>query len=269
MNNQRLLCVLLTVLLMQSPQNAVCSSKAETPLKASLIIVSPGTAIYSSLGHCALRLQSPDNGLDYCFTYEANADEGIADYVRFFSAKTQAHWVAVATSTYFHDYAAEHRSLTEYPLPLQQKEIQQLWRNLDESITSDYTDRFDFITNNCTQGLLRMLAQSVDRQLNLTEPSRLATLDNGDLARLVTHRSAWMQFLVITLLGSQADGHWDVFNRATPEYLAVMMNLKADNSSSEYDESDGNQDYTGGPLSPMAVFFAVICLLSRFVSIGL
>lgn len=220
-----IISTLVFISLSATARTSTPATRDSSELKATLLIVDHGKELYSSLGHCALRLQAPQFGLDYCFTYEANAEENITDYLRLFAAQTKAHWVAVKSQQYFADYAKEHRGITEYVLPLKRTEIQRLWKNLDDAITSGADDQFDFLTNNCTQGLLRMLDLSIDGELPMKEPKETVDLDNGQLARLETASSPWMQFLIITLMGSQADGHWEPMQRATPELLPKMLGL--------------------------------------------
>lgn len=204
------------------------SGDSDGGLRASLMVVSPGPRLYQSLGHCALRLVSEEHQLDYCFTFEADADGTVADYVRFFAGRCQARWVAVPTAQYIADYGREQRSLTAYALPLADDQIRHLWQRLDEAVTSRQTHPFNFIDSNCAQGVAQMLAPYI----TLHEQQWMAAMDNGLLARHALSHAPWMQFLVVTLMGTEADGHWTVLMRTTPGLLPQMLGLNNKSSVS-------------------------------------
>lgn len=193
------------------------SADSDGVLRAQLVVVSPGDRLYQSLGHCALRLVSEEHQLDYCFTFEADADGTVADHVRFFVGRCQARWVAVPTAQYTADYSREQRSLTAYALPLADDQIRHLWQRLDEAVTSRRTLPFNFIDSNCAQGVAQML----EPYITLHEPQWMGAMDNGRLARHALSHAPWMQFLVVTLMGTEADGHWTPLRRTTPGLLPL------------------------------------------------
>ena len=199
--------------------NALPTDSCGTALRAQLVVVSPGDRLYQQLGHCALRLQSEVHRLDYCFTFEADADGTPADYVRFFAGRYRARWVAVPTAQYAADYSHEQRTLTAYTLPLADDQIRQLWQRLDEAVTSGQTLPFNFIDSNCAQGVAQMLSP----YMSLHEPQWMAAMDNAQLARHALSHAPWMQFLVVTLMGTEADGHWPLVRRTTPGLLPQML----------------------------------------------
>lgn len=193
--------------------------QATAALRAQLVVVSPGDRLYQQLGHCALRLQSEEHGLDFCFTFEADADGTPTDYLRFFAGQCQARWVAVPTAQYTADYSHEQRTLTTYTLPLADDQIRHLWQRLDEAVTNRQTHPFNFIDSNCAQGVAQMLSPYI----TLQEPQWMAAMSNGQLARHALSHAPWMQFLVITLMGTEADGLWPLVRRTTPGLLPQML----------------------------------------------
>ena len=103
---------------------------------ASLLVASPGEALYSSYGHCALRMECPVHNLDYCFSFEMKFDDSLQDYLSFFAGNVQSHIIAVPTIKYVDDYKKEGRGIKQYELNFSTHEKQELWRALD----NDYID---------------------------------------------------------------------------------------------------------------------------------
>ena len=84
----------------------------------SILVTSPGQEGYSSLGHCALRMECPAYGLDYCFSFEVDMGSAVADYLVFFSGDTPAGFLARETGAYLQRYKAEGRAIVQYTLNL-------------------------------------------------------------------------------------------------------------------------------------------------------
>ena len=83
---------------------------------ASLLIASPGEAIYSQLGHVALRMECPVHNLDYCFSFEEEA--GMGGIMKFFIGKTDAHMMAVPTAEFLKGFKLDGRQVMQYTLNL-------------------------------------------------------------------------------------------------------------------------------------------------------
>ena len=49
---------------------------------ASLVIISPTDDVYSSLGHCAVRMECPSHNLDFCFSSETETGS-FNDFINF------------------------------------------------------------------------------------------------------------------------------------------------------------------------------------------
>ena len=102
---------------------------------ASVLVASPGEEGYSTLGHCALRMECPVYGLDYCFSFEMNTGTAATDYLAFFSGQSPAGFVAMETPVYLQRFKDEGRGIVQYTLNLTPRQKQELWRRLDEKST--------------------------------------------------------------------------------------------------------------------------------------
>ncbi len=122
---------------------------------ASVLVASPGEAIYSQLGHAALRMECPVHNLDYCFSFEEEA--GMGGILKFFVGKTDAHMIAVPTAQFLAGFKKDGRQVKQYILTLTTHEEQELWRLLDNDYVDEELRHFNFLQNNCSSVSLRAI----------------------------------------------------------------------------------------------------------------
>lgn len=184
-------------------------------VKTSLMISTPADIIYSSLGHCAIRMECPSENLDYCFSLET--DVRPQDYVRFFQGSTEAAVRAIPTESYIEEFQSQGRGITQYELNLNWKEKQLLWKNLDEEMMKPPHLKFNFLNTNCVMMVIIMIQNAlIDEQINYVKLPSYATCDNGNGLRQLTTDTPWYQFIYITLSGSICDDSFALEYRLTP-----------------------------------------------------
>ena len=189
---------------------------------ASLVTATASDVIYSSMGHCALRLQCPTASLDYCFSLEMEARPG--DYVKFFSGEMKAAVVAVPTGEFLNAYREEGRGVTEHELNLTHHEKQQLWRLLDEELVKPPHLTFNFLNTNCVMMSMVMIEQClIDEHIDFGTMPAVMQSDNGDLIRYHSQDSPWAQFLYITLSGAACDDHYETEYRLSPQMIVEVL----------------------------------------------
>lgn len=213
----------LTSLLAQAgEQDTTLLPDSSNFVTASLVTATPTDVIYSSLGHCSLRMQCPSEGLDYFFSLEVAADP--SEYMRFFSGQSKAAVVAVPSDVFINTYAGEGRGLTAYELNLTLREKQKLWRILDEEVVKPPHLTFDFLNTNCVMMSLMMIENAlIDEEINFGQLPDALQLDNGDLIRYHSRHTPWAQFLYITMSGSACDGHYQMEYRLSPEMIVEVL----------------------------------------------
>lgn len=189
---------------------------------ASLLVFSPGEAMYSQVGHVALRMECPVHDLDYCFSFEQETDMG--GFVKFFSGKTDAHMMAVPTGQYLASARKDRRRVMQYTLALTTAEEQNLWRILDEDYVAPELRKFNFLQNNCSSVSLYAVEDVVtDETIDFNGWPEPFTMSNGRGVRFLTRNSAWLQFWCITFLGSESDAYWANEQRTSPELLPQVL----------------------------------------------
>lgn len=214
--------ILLLPLTCHAEEEDVVSPDSSNFVIASLVTTTPADIIYSSMGHCAIRMQCPSESLDYCFSLEMAAEPG--DYVQFFSGQAKAAVVAVPTQEFIDAYRAEGRGMTQYELSLTHHEKQQLWRLLDEEVVKPPHLTFNFLNTNCVMMSMLMIEHClINEQINFGQLPPALQLDNGDLIRHHSAHTPWAQFLYITLSGAACDGHEMMEYRLSPKMIVEVL----------------------------------------------
>lgn len=132
---------------------------ADDFIRASLLVVDPGSDIYTVFGHAALRMECPSRGLDFCFTFEMDMDAG--SLLRFVRHKAKAGFAAAPTEVFLRQYREAHRGVTAYELKLTPREKQELWRNLDREVAAGATWDYDYPVVNCASMCVYVVEKSL------------------------------------------------------------------------------------------------------------
>lgn len=204
---------------------------------ASLLVASPGEALYSSYGHCAFRMECPVHDLDFCFSFEMEFDESFQDYIKFFIGNVKSHIVAVPTFVYLNNYRREGRGVKQYELNLSTQEKQELWRALDNDYIDEQFRKYNLIENNCSSILFATLINApIGRNVDFPKLPEHFSWNNGKMVRHDAHLSPWTEFLDITFLGTESDNFCPLVNKISPEsfdHVIRGMQLVSEDGSRE------------------------------------
>jgi hypothetical protein len=217
------LSLITTMCYAEREDDTVVSSDSSNFVTASMLVISPGNAIYSIFGHSAIRMQCPSKNLDYCFTFEM--ESGLGGYIKFFGGQAKARFVAVPTKEYLTEYEHEMRGVKQYTLNLTPHEKQELWRQLDNDMLAGAHRKFNLIQNSCSSMSMLMIESVLwKEEINFVKlPMQMSYL-NGDLLRYYSRKNPWSQFIFMTLFGSEADVLWNQEYRMSPELLPEILN---------------------------------------------
>lgn len=193
-------------------------------VRSSLLITTPGEEAYSALGHCAIRMECPLHNLDYCFSFEMGDSSATFNYIRFFSGNTPAGFRAIKTVDYIQEYVLEGRGIKEYELNLNLHQKQELWRYLDEDMIEGTHRKFNFIQNNCaSMCMIAIERNTLNEYLNIKQWPKQHDMINGDGICYLTRNAPWLQFALMSIIGSEADIYWDNEYRISPELIAETL----------------------------------------------
>lgn len=228
MERLALICVSILLSLVSFAQTdnndtLISGSQRDEFVNASLLIASPGNSIYSVFGHCGLRMQCPSQHLDYVFTFEM--ESGAAGYAKFFAGQAKAGFAAVPTAEYINTYAQEGRGITAYTLNLTPHEKQELWRALDNDMVQGPHRKYNLIKNQCLSMSLLLVEEILENEyIDFTRlPQIMLSYKNGQGVRYMSRKSPWAAFVFLTLMGTEADAHWEEEYRMCPETMPYIL----------------------------------------------
>lgn len=189
---------------------------------ASLIVISPGSEIYSVFGHCALRMECPAEDLDYCYTFESNPSAfGVIQYL---TGQTRASFVAVPTKEFFSYYKNEGRQVLQRELSLTRHEKQNLWKILDDEYADVDYRKFNLLNTNClSMSVLAIEKSLIGEYLDFCDGLPQLKKNNGDLTRYFCRFSPWSEFLYMTIVGNSASGRYETEMRLAPEIIIPLL----------------------------------------------
>lgn len=206
---------------------AVITAVAQLPVdsvRVSLVVCSPGSAVYELEGHAALRVVLPD-GRDMAVNY------GIFDFdspnfiYRFVKGETDYMVAAYPFSYFLESYRRDGREVEEYPLSLTSGEsarlLDMLQRNL---LPENRVYRYNYVKDNCSTRPLRIVEAAVGDTLSLQAPPYTDGWTFRDAMRHYHENYPWYQFGIDIALGSGIDyplsEHEKVF---APDMLRLML----------------------------------------------
>ena len=246
---------------------------ARDSLEISMLVCAPGKQIYELYGHSALRLHNLTSGADVVLNY------GVFDFHtphfawRFMMGLTDYMVGAVDYRYFMADYAMEGRTVGEQVLNLTQDEAYRLavlaendWQ------TPGWAYRYNFLYDNCTTRLIRMVEQAVSGKIVWpTEDEEQRTFRNI-IHEYAAPASPWYTLGQDLILGAEMDVPRSVEQQLfSPVYAMHYM------SSAKIAAADGSmrplvrqeRDCTIGPLaqteqafpvSPLMVAVGLLCL---------
>ena len=175
---------------------------AEDFVTVSLLVSQPSkNRLYSIFGHAALRLQCPIFDLDYTFSYiSTHFDASVLSYL-FIIPKMGL--IALPTPDYIQN---DFRGIREYELYLSPNMEMELWRILDEEISSGCTLPYNCVSHSCAQ----MVYQYVNRAIDVVNSMDSVRTDwiyepnhtMHELMNIYAKNAPWQLLVMNSLLGS-------------------------------------------------------------------
>ena len=177
-------------------------------LRISLLTCSPGTELYSTFGHSALRVTDNKAGTDIIYNYGTFDFYDPAFLLKFTRGQLLYYLDQQDFGGFLRDYMMENRSVREQVLTLdcrEKKAIQQaLFVNMQEE-NRNY--RYDFLFDNCTTRLRELILKRTGTTYNTGNviPFNGATFRNHIHYYLDNNKQYWSKLGIDILLGSKMD----------------------------------------------------------------
>ena len=179
-------------------------------LRISLITCSPGSELYSTFGHSALRVVDRSTGTDIIYNY------GVFDfydpdfYVKFVKGKLLYYLDQENFSDFLYNYSADNRTVSEQVLELsctEKKDMQQfLFTNLRPE---NKTYKYDFLFDNCTTRLRDLVLTKSGKKYYTTSilPNPETSFREHIHYYLNKNQMHWAKLGIDLLLGAKLDRH--------------------------------------------------------------
>lgn len=201
--------------------------KDENYIQASLIVVSPGEAIYSAGGHIALRMICPMQQVDYTYEFVAKigGDESLIH--KYLNGTLEGNYIRLFSDTFYTKVNEEDREASEYILNLTPMQKVMLWSLLDDAVDEE-NNRYPFIpmTNNCCSMLLPLIARATNYDIF----SDMDTVDSDkttgrDYLEDIFCAHPWTGLIWNILFGTEFDKRADTINLLYPKIINKSLSM--------------------------------------------
>lgn len=243
-------------------------------IRISLLTCTPGTELYSTFGHSALRVVDLNNNTDLVFNYGTFDFYDPAFLTKFVKGKL-LYFVSVdSLPSFMAEYDYYKRGITEQAINISCEEKQKLTAALFENAKEENKYyRYDFNYDNCTTRLRDILEKAVGKQLETKNilPKPGTTFRHLIHVYLDRGGQQWSKLGIDMLLGNPMDKK--VTNREAmflPDYLLMAFDSSKLNGHQVVKEKKILLNYfesykTKSGITPFIVFgilFLVIIVLS-------
>jgi hypothetical protein len=265
----RICCILLILPFSTAGQTDTCK------LRISLLTCSPGSELYSTFGHSALRVVDSSTGTDIVYNYGVFDFHDPDFYVKFVRGKLLYYLDQGDFNDFLYAYSMDDRSVSEQLLRFDCQEKIEIQRFLFDNLRPENRSyKYDFLFDNCTTRLRDLIW----KQLRDDAATAAVTDDPGRTFRNHLHhyldmnRMDWAKLGIDILLGSRLDRAMDNSEAMfLPDYLekGIDSTLSGGNTLSEEKQllysrsapSPGPGNLLSPPLIACSVFCAAIMLL--------
>lgn len=188
--------------------------KAEEPVDSivdenfvitSLLVADPGDVLYSTVGHVALRMECPQYGHDYVFSYES--EDVRHKVITFLAGNLKMGMFAIPIKEYMDIYRKEGRGVRQYTLNLPIDVKRNLWRILDNHLMEGINLPYDYIKRGCAYSALSIIKESLDTiPIHYAAwPETYKKLSRRELADVQINEHPWNWFLLMLISNGEID----------------------------------------------------------------
>ncbi len=177
-------------------------------LRISLLTCAPGSELYSTFGHTAIRVSDKSVGIDDVYNYGTFDGFDPNFYVKFVRGKLLYALSVEGFRNFMIQYQAESRSVIEQELSLSCSQKQALLNRLrTNALQRNRSYRYDFLFDNCTTRARDMVdtgATAAVRYKNLLPPKPLTFREHITVYLAKAHQD-WSKLGIDLLLGAKMD----------------------------------------------------------------
>ena len=184
-------------------------------IKASLLVASSGSEIYSAPGHAAIRLECPTHEIDYC--YEFDNIVNLIHIIDYINGDMFALYMRFYTQDFIERYIQKKRGVKSITLNLTPQQKIDLWQYLDYQVDSIGKQTFDFFSNNCASTVIRAIQKSIEPEIiKYVEVSPYLTGTHREVFPYIFKNAPWAEFCWNILMGTDFDKNYEFETRLFP-----------------------------------------------------
>ena len=192
-------------------------------IRIGLLTCSPGSELYSTFGHSALRITDSADGTDIVYNYGVFDFYDPQFYTKFVRGKLLYFLDREAFGDFLRNYEYEDRTVSEQVLQIDCGAKAEIRRFLDENLRPENRSyKYDFLFDNCTTRLRDLILRHAGPKI-ATSPilqGRDRTFRDHIHHYLDRNRMHWSKLGIDILLGSPLDRPMtDLESMFLPDYL--------------------------------------------------
>lgn len=190
---------------------------------ASVMIASPGDALYSKLGHAFFRMQCPSFGMDFCFTYES--DDVVNKVPAFLAGDLKMGMMGIPTGEFLASYEKEGREVREYTLDLPIAVKQNLWRVLDGYVDQGMLLPYDYMERGCAYSVFNILLEAFEPgAISIDNWTEDFSMTRRELVCSQLDESPWTKLFLNLITNGPIDDEVSNFEKIiTPKHLEETL----------------------------------------------
>lgn len=189
--------------------------------RISLMTVAPGSELYSTFGHSALRVFDPATSLDKIYNYGTFDFDQPNFYLNFVRGRLLYSLATESFRSFEYGNRMEKRQMKEQVLNLRPAQKQRLFDLLEINAAPKNRDYlYDFFYDNCATRIRDILQNATNDSLHFEEGGFQKGTTLRDLLGMYLTKHTWTQFGINLVLGLPtdrlADAHSSMF---LPDFL--------------------------------------------------
>ena len=222
----RKVCKGLCALLLTLSQPLLAQQQLSPGARISLLTCSPGTELYTTFGHSAIRIQDTARRIDLIYNYGLFDFDTPNFYWKFLRGKLSYKLGVQSFASFLAEYREEQRTVVEQEIRFRPEERQKLYDFLQENYRPENRYYlYDFFYDNCATRIRDALENEATERLRYQYPEAPKASFRQMLDKYLLGRP-WIDFGIDLVLGQPADRVADFREQMfLPDYLAQNLQL--------------------------------------------
>ncbi len=237
--------------------------------RISLITCDPGSELYSTFGHSALRVIDSTRNKDLIFNYGTFNTRTPNFYLKFMKGQLPYYLSVAPKENFMYEYLRDHRSVREQVLNLDSTQIEFVITAINENLKPENVEYpYDFFYDNCATRLEGLTSKALEQAIDWGEAKSESVSFRNLLDEFLTGLP-WSDFGIDLVIGSKADQEASITQQMfLPEYLEYYFAQATVGDKPLISENINLMDYQSERLlraerpwfNPLLVFWSLLIL---------